>query len=75
MEWFGNALADTNMPDNAVLLAVVGFNVGVEIGQLIVVALTLVCPVAAAITAACPIPRSPSGWCRLGAHRHGPVPP
>jgi hypothetical protein len=46
---FASVLADLGLPDNALLLALVGFNVGVELGQLAIVAAFL--PVAFALRA------------------------
>ena len=46
---FASVLADLGLPQNALLLALVGFNVGVEIGQLVIVSIFL--PVAFAIRA------------------------
>jgi hypothetical protein len=38
---FASVLADLGLPQNALLVALVGFNVGVEIGQLVIVSLFL----------------------------------
>jgi hypothetical protein len=38
---FASVLADLGLPQNALLLALVGFNLGVEIGQLVIVSFFL----------------------------------
>jgi hypothetical protein len=58
---FASVLADLGLPQGALVLALVGFNVGVEVGQLAIVAVFL--PVAFSLRA--------TGFYRVGVLKFG----
>jgi hydrogenase/urease accessory protein HupE len=66
---FAGALREMGLPDQAIPLALLSFNVGVELGQLLFIAVVLAL---AAVARRVPLPRLGSGW-RLAPYGIGGV--